>query len=225
MSENLIIDIADVITSLIEEGLIKKSDTIEKIASLVRTRSTKTADLTYISESDIKSAMKEYKEIINKSFKNNTDTKPSEETLENQSQLQDKYNKQIQIKILLTRLYKNGEFTLDQTMGNIYNLIKEDSKELGINKGEAKNIIVSLFSELSNDESNTLSKYESAQEEEDDEQEDKDDEEEGKKKASDSISKIRKMANIEMRLKYSGMGSLTEKEKKEKKTKRKTKNS
>ena len=100
-------------------------------------------------------------------------------------------------------------------MGNIYNLIKEDSKELGINKGEAKNIIVSLFSELSNDESNTLSKYESAQEEEDDEQEDKDDEEEGKKKASDSISKIRKMANIEMRLKYSGMGSLTEKEKKD----------
>jgi hypothetical protein len=213
MSENLEIDIVDIISMLIEQGFIKKSDSYEKITNIVKTRSKENLDLTSISTSDIESIMKKgtYKQIIDKVVKDNSDKKPSKEDIEIQSQLTNKFNNQFQLKILLTSLYKKGKFTLDQTRGEIYNMIKSDAKDLGFDKKETKNIIFSWHDELISDEEETLSKYnieitkdqgETISSEEMDEEK------------LEKISKLREMADIEMRLRYSGMGSLTEKEKK-----------
>ena len=205
MSENLEIDIADIITLLAEQGFIKKSDSYEKITNLVRTRSKEKLDLTSISTSDIESIMKRgaYKQVIDKTFKDFSDVTPSQEDIELQSQLNDKFNNQFQLKILLTNLYNEGQFTLDQTKGEIYNLIKPNAKELGFDRKETKSTIISWYDELTSDEEQTQAKYAKVIKESQDEEK------------LEKISKLREMADIEMRLKYSGMGGLTEKEKKE----------
>ena len=161
MSENLEIDIADIISLLAEQGFIKKSDSYEKITNLVRTRSRENLDLTFISTSDIEAIMKKgaYKQVIEKTFKDYLDKTPSEEDIELQSQLTDKFNKQFQLKILLTKLYNEGQFTLDQQRVEIYNLIKSNAKDLGFDRKETKSTIISWYDELTSDQEQTLAKY------------------------------------------------------------------
>lgn len=215
MSESLEIDIADIITLLAEQGFIKKSDSYEKITNLVRTRSKEKLDLTSISTSNIEYIMKRgsYKQVIDKSFKDFSDVIPSEEDKEFQSQLNDKFNNQFQIKILLTSLYNEGQFTLDQPRVEIYNLIKSNAKDLDFDRKETKNIIISWYDELTSDKQQTLAKYGNEVVESRDEVISPSEEIDEDK--LEKISKLREMADIEMRLKYSGMGGLTEKEKKQ----------